>query len=235
MVVERNPHPLKVDIVRFPGSNCDFDTLRFFLRFGHDAQFLWHKETKTHPGTDLVVLPGGFAFGDRRYEQATGAFTIEPGVQALETPIMAAVMRRAKAGGKTFGICNGFQILTHAGLLPGRLEQNESKRFFCDDVDCRVEGGGFFNDRSMVNTVYRINVAHGYGNYQVDEAEYKRMLKNGQVFLRYHGLNPNGSFADIAGVCNPEKDVFAMMPHPERTDPVTQQVFMSAIEKYVRR
>lgn len=234
-MTELRENPLRVAIVRFPGSNCDFDAIRFFHRFGHKAEFLWHKETEA-PNADLLVLPGGFAFGDRKYQKATHSFTIEPGVQALESPVMKAVHRWAEDGKPILGICNGFQILTHAGLLPGRLVQNESGRFFCDDVDCRVEGASFFNDTRMVDSIHRINIAHGYGNYQVGSFDkYDELIANDQIFLRYHGLNPNGSLGDIAGVCNLDKTIFGMMPHPERADFDTQRTFMEAIENYVQR
>ena len=227
--------PLNIAIVRFPGSNCDFDTLRFFQRGGHKANFLWHKETKI-PDADLLVLPGGFAFGDRVYERATDKnFYIEPGVQTLNSPVMSVVKSWAERGKKILGICNGFQILVHTGILPGVLYKNESGRFFCDDVDVCVEGKSFFGDNSMKGNVYRINVAHGFGRYEVDNNyTAERILKNELVFLRYHGFNPNGSDGDIAGISNEEGNVFGMMPHPERTDPITRQKFLEAIEKNVR-
>lgn len=224
---------LDIAIVRFPGSNSDFDTLRFFQRGGHNPKFLWHQETKP-PKVDLLILPGGFAFGDRVYEKATGSFHLDPGVQALNSPVMKVVSEWADDGRPILGICNGFQILVHVGILPGKFLQNESGQFFCDDVDCRMEGKSFFGDQSMVGNVYRINVAHGFGRYQVDSVEYKNLDSNGQIFLRYHGFNPNGSDQGIAGVTNREGNVFGMMPHPERTDPTTRALFLEAIEKYAK-
>lgn len=226
--------PLNVAVVRFPGSNCDFDTLKFFQRGGHNPEFLWHQETET-PKADLLVLPGGFAFGDRVYERATGEYKLDPGVQALKSPVMDVIRNWASDGRSVLGICNGFQVLEHAGLLPGALSQNESGRFFCDNVRCVVEGQSFFGDQDMLGNAYRINVAHGFGRYQIDEQAYQEMLTKGQVFLRYQGFNPNGSDYNIAGVCNEEGNIFGMMPHPERTDPETRNVFLRAIEQHVSR
>lgn len=224
---------LEVATVRFPGSNCDFDTLKFFHNGGHHAQFLWHEET-TIPKADLLFLPGGFAFGDWEYEKATGKHTINPGVQALKSPVMKVVYQWFEEGRPILGVCNGFQILCHAGILPGKLEQNDSRKFFCDDIDVTLEGRSFFNSHPMLGNVYRINVAHGYGRYAVTPEEYVDLLKNNQIFLRYHGVNPNGSVENIAGVCNKEGTVWGMMPHPERTDQETQRVFLGAIKDYVR-
>ncbi len=225
MPQERVKNPLDVAIVRFPGSNCDFDTLRFFQRRGHNPQFLWHEESET-PKADLLVLPGGFANGDRVFNRATESYSIDPGVQALKAPVMKTVYRWAKAELPILGICNGFQILVHAGLLPGALLRNEQEKFFCDDVDVRVEGKSFFGAQFMTGNVYRINVAHGFGRYSGDGHE--------NVFLRYYGFNPNGSFEDVAGICNEDGNIFGMMPHPERADPATRILFLEAIEKYVR-
>ncbi len=120
---------LRVGIVRFPCSNCDFDTLKFFKNFGHKPEFIWHTETKSKP-FNLIVLPGGFAFGDRVYKKATGKYSIDPGAQAIKSPVMEIVYQAAKSGRPILGICNGFQILTQAGLLPGKLVQNKQKKFF---------------------------------------------------------------------------------------------------------
>lgn len=226
--------PLEVAVVRYPGSNCDFDTLKFFNREGHNAKFLWHKDTK-RPEADLLVLCGGFAFGDREYERATGQYLINPGAQALKSPVMEVIDQWAKDGRPILGICNGFQILEHAGFLPGKLEQNDSQKFFCDDVDLAVGGRSFFNHREMLGNVYSINVAHGYGRYSVTDEEYAELMTNNQVFLRYQGFNPNGSSENIAGVCNKDGNIWGMMPHPERiVSTETKRVFLEAIKKYVR-
>lgn len=225
--------PLNVAVVRFPGSNCDLDTLRFFKREGHNTDYLWHNDTET-PEADLLVLPGGFAFGDRVYQKATGRFNIDPGVQALQSPVMEVVRRWAGDGKLLLGICNGFQIMTHARLLPGSLEQNTSGQFFCDDVDLSVEGRSFLGESTMVGNIYKVNIAHGYGRYVTTPEEYQEMMAKGQIFMRYHGVNPNGSMHNIAGITNEMGNVVGMMPHPERADVETRNIFMGAIEKYVR-
>ncbi len=222
---------MTVGIVRFPCSNCDFDALKFFQKFGHRAEFIWYRETKVK-NYDLLVLPGGFAFGDRVYKKATGRYVIDPGEQALKSPVMNAILRAAKNKEPILGICNGFQILVKAGLLPGKLEKNKDGMFVCDWTDCRVEEP-FFGDKSLVGKTFKIPVAHGYGRYQVSDKDYERLKKSGQIFLEYQRFNPNGSFRNIAGVSNQRKNVFGLMPHPERTP--DGQYFMRAIEKYVKQ
>ena len=223
---------LKVGIVRFPGSNCDFDTLNYFRKFGHKPFFIWYRDTK-FPPLDLLVLPGGFAFGDRSYKQATGAYTIDPGKLALKSPVMKIIRSVARSGIPILGICNGFQILVKARLLPGKLTQNDSQKFFCDYTDCEVTGTSFFHDKSLLGKTYSIPVAHGYGKYTASKIEVSKLVKNGQIFLRYKGFNPNGSTANIAGVSNKAKTIFGMMPHPERSP--NGECFARAIEKYARR
>ncbi len=132
------------------------------------------------------------------------------------------------------GACKGLQILVHAGILPGELLQNKSGEFFCDDVDCRVEDPSFFNGQRLVDNVYSIPIAHGFGRYNIDPETNKQLLANHQIFLRYHGMNPNGSVDRIAGICNKEGTIFGMMPHPERADATTRQLFLEAIENYVK-
>lgn len=220
---------MKVGIIRFPGSNCDFDTLEFFQKFGHQAEFIWYKETKLKL-YDFLVLPGGFAFGDRVYKKATGKYQIDPGEQALKSPVMRMIFQAAKQKVPILGICNGFQILVKAGLLPGKLEQNKGKRFICNWTNCLVKKP-FFKNNAMVGKMFKIPVAHGYGKYCVSAKEYRKLVANGQIFLEYKSFNPNGSFKNIAGVCNLEKNIFGMMPHPERT--AGGKYFMQAIEKYV--
>lgn len=160
----------------------------------------------------MIVLPGGFAFGDRVYKRATHSYTIDPGTQALRAPVMDALRTAAKKGVPIFGICNGFQILVKAKLLPGKLERNRSGAFFCDYVDCVLEG-----ER------YSIPVAHGYGNYRAD--------KKSVPFISYIN-NPNGSQNNIAGVWN-GKNIWGMMPHPERSP--QRASLMRVIEKYAKQ
>lgn len=223
---------MKVGIIRFPGSNCDFDALNFFKKFGHSPEFIWHKETKIK-NWDLLVLPGGFAFGDRVYQKATHSYTIDPGVLALASPAMKIVSHYAKAGLPILGICNGFQILVKAGLLPGSLKQNSSKHFYCDFTTCKVNGRSFFGDTTMLNKTYSLPVAHGYGRFMVNQKEYEKLKKFGQIFLKYLKPNPNGSVQNIAGVCNEYGNIFGLMPHPERSS--DGSFFIRALEKYVSK
>ena len=217
-------------VLRFPGSNCDFDTLRFFRRFGHEAEFLWYRE-RAIPAADILVIPGGFAFGDRSYRKATGAYSVDPGAQAMRTPIIPALYAYAKKGGTILGICNGFQILVHAGLLPGELVRNASGKFFCDIVPCTVSDISFFGDKRLAGKTLDIPIAHGYGRYRVSVNERKKLEQRGRIFLRYARANPNGSDDAIAGVANEAGTIFGMMPHPERS--AHARLFMDAIERYV--
>lgn len=226
--------PLNVAVVRFPGSNCDLDTKRFFERAGHNAKYLWHEDTRT-PDADLMVLPGGFANGDRVFVHATHEYHLDPGVQALKAPVMQVVRQWAvKDKRPLLCVCNGFQIAVHDGMLAGELLRNDSDQFFCDDVTCIIEGRSFFGDQTMLGNAYRINVAHGFGKYQVDNETYQEMMASSQIFMRYQGFNPNGSDQNIAGISNKEGNIVAMMPHPERTDPITRQLFLTAIENYAK-
>ncbi len=223
---------LRVGVIRFPGSNCDFDTLNFFRAFGHHTKFVWYKDTKI-PRYDLLVLPGGFAFGDRFYAKATGRYRIDPGSLAVRSPVVRAIRHAARSGVPILGTCNGFQILVKAGLLPGKLERNDSKKFYCDYVSCKVVGDSFFQDGTMRNKTFLVPVAHGYGRYTIAKKEQAKLERNGQIFLKYAGFNPNGSVANIAGVSNERKTIYGMMPHPERTP--DGKYFIRAIEKYVAK
>jgi len=223
---------MKVGIVRFPGSNCDFDTLNFFKKFGHSPEFIWHKDTKIK-NWDLLVLPGGFAFGDRVYKKATHSFTIDPGVLALKSPAMKIVFHYAKKGLPILGICNGFQILVKAKLLPGRLKQNSSQHFYCDFTTCKVVGKSFFDSSSMLNKTYLLPVAHGYGRFEITKKDYNKISKAGQVFLEYILPNPNGSYKNIAGVRNEKGNIYGLMPHPERSP--DGKFFIKALEQYVSK
>ena len=222
--------PLRCAILRFPCSNCDFDTLRFFTKHGHTASFVWYRE-KALPPCDLVVIPGGFAFGDRVYAKATGDYTVDPGTSAASSPIVAA-LRELCGRVPVLGICNGFQVLVKTHLLPGALRRNTSKRFFCDTVSCRFRGASFFNDTSLLGKTLTLPVAHEYGRYVVSDRTRKTLLRHGQVFLTYVGKNPNGSVGNIAGVCNRDKTVFGMMPHPERS--CQGETLIRSLERYVR-
>lgn len=218
-------------IVTWPGSNCDEDALRFFKNNGFNARFVYHTENRYRP-YDILVLPGGFAYGDRRYQKATHEYSIDPGVQALETPVMEVIKEAAANGDKILGICNGFQILIHAGLLPGKLLQNQSGEFFCDDIECMITGG-LWGDSSAYGQRVTLPVAHGFGRFAVSQEEFQEMAQNGQIVLKYTKLNPNGSSENIAGVSNKMRNIIGMMPHPERAELINYdgRVILEAIKK----
>ncbi len=197
---------MKFGVVVFPGSNCDHDADHIVRRvLGQSAVFLWHKDRQLQ-NCDVVILPGGFAFGDY----------LRCGAIARFSPVMEEVSRFARSGGKVLGICNGFQVLTEAGLLPGALLQNASRKFICRDVELVVE-----NERTPFTSAFakgqrlRMPVAHGDGNYFIDDEGLRRLEGEGQVVFRYLD-NPNGSRANIAGITNSSGNVLGLMPHPER-------------------
>ena len=204
----------RVAVVRFPGSNCDFDTLRAAENVGADAYFVWHRDTNLN-NADVVILPGGFSYGDY----------LRAGAIARFSPVMQAVQRHAAAGGPVLGICNGFQILCEAQMLPGALLRNAGLSFVSKPVDVIVERTDTaFTCDYEPNSRLRMPVAHGEGRY-VAEPDTLRMLESeGQVVLRYVAAterspfqpNPNGATNHIAGICNPDGNVVGIMPHPER-------------------
>jgi phosphoribosylformylglycinamidine synthase len=205
---------LKVAVVRFPGSNCDFDTLRGAERAGTEAFFVWHRD-RTLEGADAVLLPGGFSYGDY----------LRSGAIARFSPIMPAVQRFAQAGGLVLGICNGFQILCEAGLLPGALMRNARLSFVSRPVGLRVEQTDTaFTNRYRRGDLLRMPVAHGEGRFVADEATLRQIEGEGRVVVRYVELDGspligaaiNGSLNDIAGICNAEGNVVGLMPHPDR-------------------
>jgi phosphoribosylformylglycinamidine synthase len=195
-------------IVVFPGSNCDRDAMHMATDVLHaEARFVWHKETALPPA-DVVVLPGGFSYGDY----------LRCGAMAKLSPIMDEVRRFAARGGPVIGICNGFQVLTEAGMLPGALLRNASLKFACREVRLAVEDTRTPFTRALSKgDALRMPVAHGEGNYFIDDEGLRRLEGEGQVVFRYaDGTNPNGSLKDIAGVCNEARNVVGLMPHPER-------------------
>jgi phosphoribosylformylglycinamidine synthase len=201
-------------VVTFPGSNDDRDMLRAADRvLGDDAVALWHKDEQLH-GVDCIVLPGGFSYGDY----------LRCGAIARFAPIMGAVARHAAAGGLVLGICNGFQILCEAGLLPGALVRNRGRRFVCDVRTVRVETSDTpFTYGCRRGELLEIPIKHGEGCWVADEATLEELEDNGQVVFRYADragrtvpdANPNGSMANVAGVCNAARNVMGLMPHPE--------------------
>ena len=196
---------MKFGIVVFPGSNCDRDMYDALKNLGQQVQVLWHKDKDLSSFTtdDCIVLPGGFSFGDY----------LRCGAIARFSPMMQSVIEFAGRGGKVLGICNGFQVLCEAGLLPGVLLRNESQKFICKNVWIQSEG----------SNALKIPVAHGEGRYYADEQTLDAIENNGQVLYRYvagtdgaNDFNPNGALRNIAGICNEGRNVFGMMPHPER-------------------
>jgi len=206
---------MHVGVVVLPGSNCDHDALHVVNDvLGAAAEVLWHKDTDLK-GVDCVIIPGGFAYGDY----------LRAGALAKFAPIMEPIKRHAASGGLVMGICNGFQVLTEAGLLPGALMRNEHLRFVSRDILLRVEEMGTpFTGELSPGNVLRMPIAHGEGNYLADEATLDELERNGQVIFRYcdsegritRESNPNGSARNIAGICNRERNILGMMPHPER-------------------
>ena len=197
---------MKVGIVVFPGSNCDEDAFHAAGKvLGHQPQMLWHKDHDLK-GSELVILPGGFSYGDY----------LRCGAIARFAPVMEELAAFARKGGPVIGICNGFQILAEAGLLPGALLQNANRQYICQDVMLRTEKARTrFTSKLETGDTFRIPIAHGDGNYFIDDEGLKRLEGEGQVVFRYL-QNPNGSRADIAGIVNSSGNVLGMMPHPER-------------------
>ncbi|TGL99317.1 phosphoribosylformylglycinamidine synthase subunit PurQ [Leptospira jelokensis] len=194
---------MKVRVVTFPGSNCDKDVGTVLQdTFQANVNYTWYKESFDDV-PDLVVLPGGFSFGDY----------LRCGAMAKFSPSMESVVKYANKGGKVLGVCNGFQILTESGLLPGALLHNRTLKYICKDVELVPVKENAFAKKMQGNL--SIPIAHGEGAYFADAETLERLEKNGQVVFRY-SENPNGSLHDIAGICNEKGNVLGMMPHPER-------------------
>jgi len=205
----------KFGVVIFPGSNCDQDMI-YVLRniMEQEVVELWHKDTDLK-GCDFIILPGGFSYGDY----------LRSGAIARFSPIMEKVIAFANNGGYVMGVCNGFQILCEAGLLPGALLHNTERKFICKNVFIKAENNGaVVTAQIALNKALKIPIAHGEGRYYADAATLRELDKNNQILFRYcdeNGVitpaaNPNGATDNIAGVCNTGKNVFGMMPHPER-------------------
>ena len=206
---------MKFGVLVFPGSNCDYDCYHAFKHvLGKETEFVWHKDPDVSK-FDCVVVPGGFSYGDY----------LRTGAIARFSPVMEAVQKHADKGKLVIGICNGFQILLEAGLLPGAMLRNASLQFVCKYVNLRVEDtNNPFTKLAKKNDVLRIPIAHGEGNYFADAATIQDLNANAQVVVRYCDeagqttldANPNGSLENIAGICNKKRNVFGLMPHPER-------------------
>jgi phosphoribosylformylglycinamidine synthase subunit PurQ / glutaminase len=210
---------MKFGVVQFPGSNCDDDAYHAIGSIiGQPVEFIWHQSEEVS-GFDAIILPGGFAFGDY----------LRTGAIARFSPVMRAVERFARSGGMVLGICNGFQILLEAGLLPGAMMRNKGLRFLCRQVHIRVESTDTpFTCEARSGQVLQIPIAHMEGNYFCDDATLADLERNSQVIFRYvrpdgslagpndTAANPNGSLRAIAGICNRERNVLGLMPHPER-------------------
>jgi len=198
---------VKVAVIQFPGSNCDADALHAArLTLDQGATFVWHAREGLPTGTDLVILPGGFSYGDH----------LRSGAVAARSPIMRAVRAHAARGGYVLGVCNGFQVLTEAGLLPGALSRNEGLHFQCRTVALKVERADTaFSSAYQEGQTLNIPIAHGEGSYYADPKTVNELEGEGQVVFRYLD-NPNGSLHDIAGIVNRRGNVLGMMPHPER-------------------
>lgn len=206
---------VKAAVIVFPGSNCDRDVaVALEASMGAKPLMVWHRDTQL-PDLDLIVVPGGFSYGDY----------LRCGAMAAHSPIMQEVKAKADKGTRVLGICNGFQILTESGLLPGVLMRNKNLKFICKDVYLRVENAQTdFCRKYTAGDVVRYPIAHAEGNYFVDAETFKAMEGNGQVAFRYcskagevvDGANPNGSLSNVAGITNAKHNVLGLMPHPER-------------------
>ena len=199
---------MKFGVVIFPGSNCDHDCYYAVQAvIGKPVEFVWHQDTSLK-GFDAVILPGGFSYGDY----------LRTGALAKFSPVMQSVKEFAGKGGPVIGICNGFQILTESGMLPGALMRNVTRQYICRFLDISTETSNSpFTNQIKKGQVLRIPVGHGDGNYFADPETLKRLNAEDRVAFRYHGENPNGSLESIAGILNEGRNVLGMMPHPDRS------------------
>lgn len=206
---------MRFGVIVFPGSNCDYDCFNAVKRvFRQQVEFIWH-DSKKLDGFDCIILPGGFSYGDY----------LRAGAIARFSHIMDSIIKFADKGGLVIGICNGFQILTEAGLLPGALQRNKDLKFICRNVYLRCENNKTpFTKKIKMGQTLMIPIAHGEGNYTADPATLSELKRNKQIVFTYcdekgritDEANPNGSMLNIAGICNKKRNVLGMMPHPER-------------------
>lgn len=203
---------MRVVVIVFPGTNCDFDTRYAFEKLNQEVIMLWHKEENLPENIDLVVLPGGFSYGDYLRCAAIAKFS----------PIMKSVIDYANNGGKILGICNGFQILLELKLLPGAMNKNSHLNFISKHQYLKVQNtNNKFLSQFKIGDIINLPIAHGDGNYFIDKKGLDNLKENNQILLTYcdkngNSSNPNGSVDDIAGICNEKRNVFGLMPHPER-------------------
>lgn len=229
---------LKFGVVVFPGSNCDHDSYHVLKHIlDQDTVYLWHKDTDLQY-CDVIILPGGFSYGDY----------IRTGAVAKLSPIMNSVIDFANKGGVVFGICNGFQILTESGLLPGALIKNKNLKFICKDIYITAVNENSLLTKSLEKKTLMTPIAHGEGNYFTDEETLKSLEKNNQIIFQYssskgeisESCNPNGSINNIAGIMNKGGNVFGMMPHPERSSDELlgktdgMQIFSSLLNNFIK-
>jgi len=228
----------KFGVVVFPGSNCDHDAYYVLKKiFNCEVNFLWHKESDLKE-SDVIILPGGFSYGDY----------LRSGSIARFSPIMNSVIEFANKGGKVLGICNGFQILLEAGLLPGVMLKNKSLKFVCKDVYLKtVNTNSIFSNSISNGNTLKVPIAHGEGNYFTDNDTLNELINNDQILFKYSSkdgnvddeFNPNGSLLNIAGIINKDGNILGMMPHPERCcDPLLgstdgKKIFSSIINSFI--
>lgn len=230
---------IKFGVVVFPGSNCDHDAYYALKKvLNQEVNFLWHKD-KDLKNSDVIILPGGFSYGDY----------LRTGAIAALSPIMQNVIDFGLKGGIIVGICNGFQILVESGLLPGVLLQNTSLKFICKDVYLKVENFNTIFTKNISKKVIKIPIAHGEGNYFADNDTLRQLEENNQIIFKYSSsdgtisdeFNPNGSLLNIAGITNKNGNILGMMPHPERAcDPLLgntdgQEIFISIINNFINK
>lgn len=198
---------MRFAVIVFPGSNCDVDMYHAIKdELGEEVEYVWHTESDLS-GFDAILLPGGFSYGDY----------LRCGAIARFSNIMEAVIKAADEGKPVLGVCNGFQVLLESGLLPGAMKRNNNLKFMCRPVDLEVVNNNtMFTSGYQQSEVISVPIAHGEGNYECDDETLKELEENNRIVFRYHGTNPNGSKADIAGIINEKGNVLGMMPHPER-------------------